>query len=71
VLFVLLLGLGVVPRAGAYFAGGGKDEQKGNDCLIGYNGVDQSDVTLDGKKNVVQCTDCDPSCDHDGEPPRR
>jgi len=64
---VLLLGLVVVPRAGAFFAGGGKDVQKGNDCLIGYTGIDDSDVTLDGNKNVVQCTDCDPSCDHDGD----
>src|SRR5512146_201715 len=63
---VLILGLALAPRAGAYFAGGGKDAEKGNDCLIGYNGIDQSDVVLDGKKQVVQCTDCDPSCDHDG-----
>ena len=62
----LLVGLGHAPGAHAYFAGGGKDAQKGNDCLIGYDGIDDSDVVLDGKKQVVQCMDCDPSCDHDG-----
>jgi hypothetical protein len=50
----------------AFFAGGGKDAAKGNDCLIGYNFVDPDQVTQDGKKNVVVCTDCDPSCDLDG-----
>src|SRR6186997_2298369 len=50
----------------AFFAGGGKDAAKGNDCLIGYNGVEPDQVTQDGKKNVVMCTDCDPACDQDG-----
>jgi len=50
----------------AYYAGGDKDADKGNDCLIGYNGIDQSDVTVDGKKQMVECTDCDPTCDFDG-----
>src|SRR5512139_1651696 len=54
------------PVAHAYFAGGGKDAAKGNDCLIGYNGVEPEQVTQDGKKNVVMCTDCDPECDQDG-----
>ena len=67
VAFAVVLGLSVVSPAGAYFAGGGKDADKGNDCLIGYDGIDASDVTLDGKKQVVSCTDCDPSCDFDGE----
>jgi cysteine-rich repeat protein len=53
--------------APAYLAGGGKDAAKGHDCLIGYDGIDASDVVLDGKKQVVECTDCDPSCDLDGE----
>src|SRR5262245_45228768 len=61
----ILAGLGVAPQARAYFAGGGKDAAKGNDCLIGYE-VDASDVTPDGNKNVVTCTDCDPACDLDG-----
>lgn len=64
---VTAVGLGVVP-AHAYFAGGGRDAQKGNDCLIGYQGIDPDDVTLDGKKQVVACTDCDPACDLDGDP---
>jgi len=54
------------PPAGAYFAGGGKDESKGNDCLIGYDGLDAGDIVLDGKKQLVECTDCDPACDLDG-----
>src|SRR5690349_24800404 len=59
----VLIGTGT---ARAYFAGGGKDAAKGNDCLIGYDFVDPDQVTQDGKKNVVVCTDCDPSCDLDG-----
>src|SRR5262245_22528535 len=59
---------GIVAPARAYFAGGGKDATKGNDCLIGYEGVDPDAVALDGKKPVVTCTDCDPACDHDGVP---
>jgi hypothetical protein len=63
----LLLAAFAAPHtAGAYYAGGGKDAAKGNDCLIGYNNVDPSQVILDGKKSVVVCTDCDPSCDLDG-----
>jgi hypothetical protein len=55
------------PAASAYYAGGGKDADKGNDCLIGFDSFfDASDVTLDGKKQVVECTDCDPACDSDG-----
>lgn len=58
--------LGLAPAAHAYYAGGGKDAAKGNDCLIGYEGIDASDVTDAGsKKQAVMCTDCDPSCDHD------
>ncbi|MGH7895485.1 MAG: hypothetical protein ACREQL_12510, partial [Candidatus Binatia bacterium] len=65
--FAIAAGLGLTPMAQAYFAGGGKDAAKGNDCLIGYEGIDASDVTLDGKKQVVSCTDCDPACDLDGD----
>src|SRR5262245_39127769 len=63
----LLVGFAHAPGAHAYYAGGGKNPE--NDCLIGYNGIDDSDVTLEGKKQnkpVVHCTDCDPSCDMDG-----
>lgn len=69
VLAALPLGMVLIftPVAHGYFAGGGKDVAKGNDCLIGYNGIDPADVTLDGKAQVVHCTDCDPTCDHDGE----
>jgi hypothetical protein len=35
--------------------------------LIGYNGVDPDQVTVEGKKNVFTCQDCDPSCDKDGD----
>jgi cysteine-rich repeat protein len=63
--FAVAMGLGLAPSSHAYFAGGGKDAAKGNDCLIGYEGIDASDVTLDGKKQVVTCTDCDPECDKD------
>jgi hypothetical protein len=49
--------------AGAYFAGGGKKPE--NDCLIGYQ-VDADAVVQDGKKYLVECTDCDPACDLDG-----
>ena len=63
----VVVGLGMAPNAQAYYAGGGKDAEKGNDCLIGYNGIDESDVTQDGKKQVVTCMDCDPSCDADGD----
>ncbi|HWP65419.1 MAG TPA: hypothetical protein VNO26_05850 [Candidatus Limnocylindria bacterium] len=52
--------------ASAYYAGGGKDAAKGNDCLIGYDFIEPSEVTQDGKKQVTICTDCDPSCDLDG-----
>jgi cysteine-rich repeat protein len=65
--FAITAGLGLAPMAHAYFAGGGKDAAKGNDCLIGYEGIDAGDVTLDGKKQVVSCTDCDPACDLDGD----
>lgn len=54
--------------AGAYYSGGGRDLAKGNDCLIGYENVDPGQVTLDGKKHVVSCIDCDPTCDLDGVP---
>jgi hypothetical protein len=60
VLAHMLVGAGV---SRAFFAGGGKDAAQGNDCLIGYNFVDPDQVTQDGKKNVVVCTECDPSCD--------
>jgi len=65
VAFAVAAGLGLAPMATAYYGGIGKDAEKGNACLIGYN-VDPSDVTVDGKKQSVTCTDCDPSCDHDG-----
>jgi hypothetical protein len=56
-----------VPFAGAFYAGGGKDAAKGNDCLIGYEGVDPDQVTVDAKgKGTFTCMDCDPSCDKDG-----
>jgi cysteine-rich repeat protein len=64
--FAIAASVGLVPVANAYFAGEGKDASKGNDCLIGYDGIDASDVMLDGKKQVVTCTDCDPACDKDG-----
>jgi len=65
---VLAAAITAVPASSfAYFAGGGKDAAKGNDCLVGYDGIDDSDVVLDGKKQVVECTDCDPACDLDGE----
>jgi cysteine-rich repeat protein len=68
VLAVAAVVLGADAPAAAYFAGGGKDVDKGNDCLIGYDSFfDADDVTVDGKKQVVECTDCDPSCDGDGE----
>lgn len=50
----------------ALFAGGGKDATKGNDCLIAFDGIDDDDVTLVGKAQTVECTDCDPACDTDG-----
>jgi hypothetical protein len=50
----------------ANYAGGGKDADKGNDCLIGYQGIIESDVTVAGKKQSVTCMDCDPACDKDG-----
>src|SRR5262245_57245256 len=65
--FVFGLVLGCSNAADAYYAGGGKKPE--NDCLIGYDGIDDSNVTLEGKKQnkpVVHCTDCDPSCDKDG-----
>jgi len=63
----LAAALASAPAASAYFAGGGKDAEKGNDCLIGFDSFfDASDVTLDGKKQIVECTDCDPACDTDG-----
>jgi RHS repeat-associated protein len=56
------------PRgAGAVLPGGGKDAAKGNDCLVVLDGLDPSDVTVEGKKKqVVICTDCDGGCDDDG-----
>jgi hypothetical protein len=63
---LLIAALAATPDAGAYYAGGGKDEAKGNDCLIGYQNVDPDQVVLDGKKQLVVCQDCDPSCDLDG-----
>src|SRR5262245_23651405 len=54
-------GLIAAPFARAFVPGGGKDAAKGNDCLIGYNGVDPDQVTVEGKKNVFTCQDCDPS----------
>src|SRR5688572_25298741 len=55
------------PAASAFFAGGGKDAAKGNDCLVGYDSFfDAGDVTLQKKKQIVTCTDCDPACDIDG-----
>lgn len=55
------------PSAAGLVAGGGKDAAKGNDCLIVLEGIDDADVTVQGKKNVVTCGDCDPTCDLDGE----
>jgi cysteine-rich repeat protein len=50
----------------ALVAGGGKDVAKNDDCLIVLEGIDDSDVMVQGKKNVITCEDCDPSCDLDG-----
>jgi hypothetical protein len=54
------------PTASAFVAGGGKDAAKNNDCLIVLEGIDDADVTVQGRKNVVTCEDCDPTCDLDG-----
>jgi hypothetical protein len=40
------------------------------DCYIGLEGYSSSDLTPYGKKGrklAIQCTDCDPSCDLDGD----
>src|SRR5690349_6114862 len=66
--FALSALLGWAGSSWAFYAGGGKKPE--NDCLIGYNGVSESQITLEGKKQnkpVFRCTDCDPSCDMDGQ----
>jgi hypothetical protein len=65
---LLLAGVLTLPHAArAYYAGGGKDAAKGNDCLIGYEFVDPDQLTDPGtKKQAFVCKDCDPSCDLDG-----
>jgi cysteine-rich repeat protein len=69
IVVAIVVGLGVVSQAPAYYAGGGKDAAKGDDCLVGYEFVDPGQVTDAGtKKPAVVCVDCDPSCDLDGVP---
>jgi hypothetical protein len=64
---VLVLASWLGGSANAYYAGGGKDAAKGNDCLIGYDGVDAEQITLDSKgRSFFYCQDCDPTCDQDG-----
>ncbi|HWP65420.1 MAG TPA: hypothetical protein VNO26_05855 [Candidatus Limnocylindria bacterium] len=69
IVVTLLAAAGLIgaPFATAFYAGGGKDAAKGNDCLIGYDGVDPDQVTVDAKgKSTFLCQDCDPTCDRDG-----
>ena len=63
---VVGMGFAMPHTARGFVAGGGKDVTKGNDCLIGYHGIADADVTFDGTKQLVACTDCDPTCDLDG-----
>jgi cysteine-rich repeat protein len=62
----LALAVGAASPAMAFFPGGGRDAAKGNDCLIVLDGIDDDDVSLVGRKQVAECTDCDPACDLDG-----
>jgi len=52
-------------RAPAFVAGDGKGKPE-TDCLIGLDGVGAADLTPFGRRKAVQCTDCNPACDHDG-----
>jgi len=65
----LFLGLTImIPDASAYIPG----DEKGKaefDCFVGLEGYAPGDQTPFGKKGkpAIQCTDCDPACDLDGE----
>ena len=68
---VVLLGLALVAAstlyAPAFVPGDGKGKPD-LDCLIGLDGVEPGDLTPSkGGRRSVQCTDCDPTCDRDGE----
>src|SRR5262245_55524761 len=54
-------------RATAFVAGDGKGKPH-LDCLIGLDVVGPDDLTTPKcGRQIVQCTDCDPTCDHDGD----
>jgi hypothetical protein len=68
----LLVGfsISIAASAAAIILGGGSDTPRKADCLIVLAGWEEDDLTPYGESGTpaVQCTDCDPACDHDGVP---